>query len=543
MNPDNKKKTPRKLKSNEEKKTFHPKDKEDKKPFPKRENKGSKKSFSKAGELPKKEFRDRKSFGDKKEFRDRKPFGDKKEFRDRKSFGDKKEFRDRKPFGDKNEFRDRKSFGDKKEFRDRKPFGDKKEFRDRKSFGDKKEFRDRKPFGDKKEFRDRKSFGDKKEFRDRKPFGDKTDNRRKEFFKKNYSSETNDGFGKSTERKTSYRSGLGEDRNFIKNRNWSDRYESDTEEFDPYSVRRSESIPRDSFRKNKKHELVDEKHFPKTTKNFLIKKKKPDPEEIHREKISLLSKLNKNTKFTDIHDDEDDELPSELRINRFLAKCGFGSRRDSEKLISEGKVKINGIIVNDFSTKIQIGKDEVEVKGEIVTPILQNFTIAFNKPPGYISSHYDLHNENTVFHLLPKEYKRFFLAGRLDITSRGLMILSSDGDLIQTLSHPSFHQKKTYRLVVENCPDEKNLRESFLRGIEDDGEFLRAKEVEVLDKSKGLVKVVLEEGRKRQLHRMFAKVGAKVLDLQRISIGKLKLDDLDIAEGEFKKIEKEDIFY
>ncbi len=252
--------------------------------------------------------------------------------------------------------------------------------------------------------------------------------------------------------------------------------------------------------------------------------------------------MNKNSKFTDIHDDED-ELPSEMRINRFLAKCGFGSRRDAEKLIADGKVKVNGKMTQDFSLKVQIGKDEVDVNGEIVTPIIRNLTIAFNKPVGYICSHFDLHNENTVFHLLPKEYKRFFLAGRLDVTSRGLMILSSDGDLIQTLSHPSFHQKKTYRLAVENCPDEKSLRESFLRGIEDDGDFLRAKDVEVLDRERGIVRVVLEEGKKRQLHRMFAKVGSKVLDLQRTQIGKLKLDDLGISEGEFKQIEKDDIFY
>jgi pseudouridine synthase len=101
---------------------------------------------------------------------------------------------------------------------------------------------------------------------------------------------------------------------------------------------------------------------------------------------------------------------------------------------------------------------------------------------------------------------------------------------------------KVYHLIIENCPAESELVDKFLRGVEDEGEFLRAKEVEVLDKEKGLVKVILKEGKKRQLHRMFAQVGARVLDLQRVQIGKLKLIDLQIEEGGFKVVTEEEVF-
>jgi len=476
----------------------------------------------------KKPFNKKAGF-DKKNAAKKTPFFSKesKEPRERKSFGDKREG-NRKEFFKKSYSDEGRGFGDRNYTNKKKSFGG-ESGRERKSYS--------RNDGDRQEGRrfSKGSDFERNEPRERKSFGDKREGNRKEFFKKSYSDEGR-GFG---DRKFGNRP--------FQNR---ERFEQDeaSEEFDPYAVRRSERNPErdsDNYREFKrpsargKHE---DAKFSRTTKSFVIKKKKPEPEEVHREKLGLLSKLNKNSKFTDIHDDED-ELPSEMRINRFLAKCGFGSRRDAEKLIADGKVKVNGKMTQDFSLKVQIGKDEVDVNGEIVTPIIRNLTIAFNKPVGYICSHFDLHNENTVFHLLPKEYKRFFLAGRLDVTSRGLMILSSDGDLIQTLSHPSFHQKKTYRLAVENCPDEKSLRESFLRGIEDDGDFLRAKDVEVLDRERGIVRVVLEEGKKRQLHRMFAKVGSKVLDLQRTQIGKLKLDDLGISEGEFKQIEKDDIFY
>lgn len=232
-----------------------------------------------------------------------------------------------------------------------------------------------------------------------------------------------------------------------------------------------------------------------------------------------------------------------IRINRFLAKCGLGSRRDVEQFILEGKISVNGIVETNLSKKIVPFKDEVKFEDSIIRLRENEVILAFNKPIGYLCSHMDVHHEKTVFQLLPSIYKKLNMAGRLDITSRGLMIFSSDGNLIQKLSHPSHRLRKKYLLKVENCQDEQFLREKFFQGIEDQGELLRAVEVEVLDRSSGNVMVGLEEGKKRQLHRMFNSVGCKILDLQRVQIGKLKLEDLDLKEGESREIQKDDIFY
>ncbi|MCE9500230.1 MAG: rRNA pseudouridine synthase [Leptospira sp.] len=259
-----------------------------------------------------------------------------------------------------------------------------------------------------------------------------------------------------------------------------------------------------------------------------------------KKRVGLLEKLN-NTQETGLHKHESKTADS-LRINRFLSRCGLGARRDMDELIRAGRVTLNDEIVTDFSTLVHPKNDSVKVDGKPVESIPVDLVIAFNKPPGYLCSHMDVFHDKTVFNLLPVAYKKMNMAGRLDLLSRGLMIFTSDGDLIQTLSHPSNHLKKKYLLQVENCPDESVLRDKFLRGVEEGGELLRAREVEVSDPENGFVFVVLEEGKKRQLHRMFATVGSKVIDLQRVQMGNLKLENLNLKEGEFKEISKEDIF-
>lgn len=236
---------------------------------------------------------------------------------------------------------------------------------------------------------------------------------------------------------------------------------------------------------------------------------------------------------------EDTQAP--LRINRYLARCGLGSRRDVEQLIREGKILVNGQIETNLTRKIDPQKDEVIFEGTRVTPLKQDTILVLNKPAGYLCSHFDVHHEKTVFNLLPPQFRRMNMAGRLDLNSRGLLIFTTDGNLIQELAHPSFGVTKTYHVILDRVPAEEILVQSFLRGVEEGGELLRAKEVRVLDRDKKLVEVILKEGRKRQIHRMFQVLGCKVLDLQRVQIGKLKLSDLNLKEGEYKLITKQDI--
>ncbi|MEM7183402.1 MAG: pseudouridine synthase [Spirochaetota bacterium] len=262
-----------------------------------------------------------------------------------------------------------------------------------------------------------------------------------------------------------------------------------------------------------------------------------------QEKIQLLDKLKEESLLQDwIGSEKPKQEADEYRINRFLAKCGLGSRRKVEALITDGAVKVNGETIDSFATKVNPHKDTVEVSGKPVKPVLQSVIIALNKPVGFLSSHMDVHHEKTVFNLLPQHYRRLSMAGRLDLTSRGLMIFASDGNLIYKLSHPSYKILKHYKLKVKNLPEQNQLYEAFLRGIEDAGEILTAKAIEVTDAKNGIVHVTLKEGRKRQLHRMFKAVGAVVEDLQRIAIGKLQLQDLNLKEGDWQEIQEQDIF-
>ncbi|MCB1177332.1 MAG: rRNA pseudouridine synthase [Leptospiraceae bacterium] len=237
---------------------------------------------------------------------------------------------------------------------------------------------------------------------------------------------------------------------------------------------------------------------------------------------------------------EQDDSNEPIRINRFLSKSGLGARRTVEKLILDGKIKINGEVITSLSKKVFPG-DKVTLNEDEIAPVKGKVILAFNKPKGYLCSHKDVHHDKTVFNLLPSQFSRLNMAGRLDLSSRGLMIFSSDGDLIQRLSHPTGGIEKIYKVQLSFCPEESELVSIFLKGVEEGGEFLRAKNIEVIDRNEKLVRITLKEGKKRQIHRMFQTLGIKVLDLQRIIMGKLNLDELSIKEGEFKQIEETDI--
>jgi len=306
-------------------------------------------------------------------------------------------------------------------------------------------------------------------------------------------------------------------------------------------LKKSPRLKTDTNRKSPTQETLEVK---KSRKKIKIKENALEKAEeiIQESRKNLLNNLQEvQSPFFSGLDSQDAQKLSPMRINRYLARCGLGARRTVEAYILEGKVAVNGIIVTDLSKKIHPEKDEVTFEGQVVKLLEKDLILAFNKPAGFLCSHQDIHHEKTVFNLLPIQYRRLNMAGRLDLNSRGLMIFTTDGNFIQTLSHPTGGIEKTYLLKVENLPSEKELVENFLHGIEYSGELLRAKSVRVLNRDEGKVEVVLKEGKKRQLHRMFQALNSKVLDLQRVKIGNLSLEDLGLQEGEYKLISKKEI--
>lgn len=218
-----------------------------------------------------------------------------------------------------------------------------------------------------------------------------------------------------------------------------------------------------------------------------------------------------------------------MRINRYLAGCGLGSRRACEQLVREGRVRVNGTPCTDLSTVIG-ESDLVTVRGRRVHP-QRTVWIAINKPKGLVTTSRDEHGRKTVFSLLPPGYPQLHHVGRLDKDSEGLLLLTNDGELAAKLTHPRNHVEKEYLVGLDR--DFDNAHASvFLRGVRIEGGVGKFKRVTSMGGKR--VRVVLDQGMKRQIRLMFAVFGYRVTKLKRIRIGNLKLGTL--PSGRFREL-------
>jgi 23S rRNA pseudouridine2605 synthase len=214
-----------------------------------------------------------------------------------------------------------------------------------------------------------------------------------------------------------------------------------------------------------------------------------------------------------------------MRINRFLAASGLGSRRNCEALILDGKVMINGQICQNLATEVS-DEDFVKVGSRRVMPE-KHFYVLLHKPRGYLCTASDTHDRHTIFELLPAHWPRLFHVGRLDRDSEGLLILTNDGDLALRLTHPRFKIEKEYEVLLDRPYDAADTPR-LLRGINLEGG--RAKADAVRQLSPVLLRIVLRQGMKRQIRLMLYKVGYEVKRLIRIRIGGLRLTELRAGE-------------
>lgn len=225
-----------------------------------------------------------------------------------------------------------------------------------------------------------------------------------------------------------------------------------------------------------------------------------------------------------------------MRINKFIAKSGISSRRKAEELVKNGQVYINGKVVEDLSYRVK-DNDEVVVNGKILE-LKDKFYLKLNKPIGYISSNFDPYNKKDLNDLIDID-ERFFCAGRLDKDSHGLMLITNDGAITNKLIHPSKVIDKIYIVKVNKKLSETELL-SFKNPIKLSSKEITSKsDIEYL--SDNTYKVVIHQGFNRQIRRMFAYFGVKVLDLKRIKIGKIKLGNL--KSGDYAKLSNEEINY
>jgi 23S rRNA pseudouridine2605 synthase len=223
-----------------------------------------------------------------------------------------------------------------------------------------------------------------------------------------------------------------------------------------------------------------------------------------------------------------------MRLNRFLAAAGIGSRRHCDELIAAGRVTINGKSCTDFSVQPS-ARDHVKVNGKLVH-VAPPLTIMLHKPAGFVSTRKDPHARDTVFDLLPAKFSQLFNVGRLDAQTEGLLLLSNDGDLAQRLTHPRYKIEKEYEATLDRSWDPE-LTSKLLRGIFLDGE--RAKIARLHSVSPLRLRVVLRQGINRQIRRMFEAVGYRVKELIRVRIANLRLGDL--PRGHWRPLTKREL--
>src|SRR5262245_57844403 len=223
-----------------------------------------------------------------------------------------------------------------------------------------------------------------------------------------------------------------------------------------------------------------------------------------------------------------------MRLNRFLAAAGLGSRRHCDELIAAGRVSINGKTCTDFSAQPD-ARDHVKVNGKLVHVALP-LTIMLHKPAGFVSTRRDPHARDTVFDLLPSKFSRLFNIGRLDAQTEGLLLLTNDGNLAQRLTHPRYKVEKEYEVTLDR-PWDPGLTSKLLGGIFLDGQ--RARVARLHSVSPVRLRVVLRQGINRQVRRMFEAVGYRVQDLIRIRIANLRLGDL--PRGHWRPLTKREL--
>lgn len=230
------------------------------------------------------------------------------------------------------------------------------------------------------------------------------------------------------------------------------------------------------------------------------------------------------------------------RLQKVLARAGIASRRKAEELIVQGRVKVNGTIVNELGVLADSEQDQIEVDGQLVQSAEKNVYYIFYKPTGVITSVSDPQGRKVVMDFFREVKERIYPVGRLDFDTSGLLLLTNDGTLAHQLMHPSFQIEKSYLATVQGVPTPYKLAR-LEKGIElKDGWTAPAKAELVSQQEQGkksLIRLRIHEGRNRQVRRMCKAIGHPVLQLHRERYGCLSLAGL--KQGEYRELNRAEV--
>ena len=231
--------------------------------------------------------------------------------------------------------------------------------------------------------------------------------------------------------------------------------------------------------------------------------------------------------------------PRGERLQKVLASAGLGSRRKCEELILASRVDVDRAVVTELGTRVDTARQEVRVDG-VALPKTRLAYYAVNKPDGVICSSRDPSGRPRILDLMPNKDVRLFTVGRLDLHSEGLILLTNDGELANRITHPRYGMEKVYRVLVAGGPT-RELLAQLRQGIHLAEAFVRIPSITIKSRNKQstVLEMVLEEGRNREIRRVLARIGHKVLRLVRMSVGPIKLGDLE--PGESRRLRRDEV--
>ena len=376
---------------------------------------------------------------------------------------------------------------------DRKPYGDRRSSSfggEKKSYGtgERKSYGDRKPFGERSFGHDgeRRSFGDRKPFGERKSFG--------------------------TGERRSF--GSGERRSFGSN----DRRTSDSGERRSFG-----NSERRSFGNGQKRQFHSDEKRPYGAKGFGAKKSfyKKDFNHFRDEDESGINRMISNRKSqlenNSYSDNDHINIPvkEEVRLNKYIANSGVCSRREADNFILAGVVTVNGEVVTELGTKVNIYTDDIRFNGERLKGESKVYII-MNKPKGYVTTASDPHADKTVMDLIKGCPSRVFPVGRLDKNTTGVLMFTNDGEIAEKLTHPSYDKKKIYQVSLDSKLKQEDF-EKILSGIELPDGVIAADELEYIEEDDHRkIGIEIHSGKNRIVRRIFESLGYEVKALDRV---------------------------
>jgi pseudouridine synthase len=230
------------------------------------------------------------------------------------------------------------------------------------------------------------------------------------------------------------------------------------------------------------------------------------------------------------------------RLQKILSRAGVASRRAAERLMTDGRVSVNGTIVRELGTKADPSRDDIRVDGRRVKPAERYRYLLLNKPRGYVTTRSDPQGRPTVLDLLTGVHEYVYPVGRLDFDSEGLLLLTNDGDLTGRLTHPRHGVARVYEVRVSGVPDARDMKR-LAAGVTVEGRRTAPADVRLVSTDRredhALVRITLFEGRNRQVRKMFDTIGHAVAELRRVAIGPIR--DARLKPGRWRDLNRDEV--